>query len=609
MPIENLVQKGVVIGDGAFGTMLYQKGVFINACFEELNLTKPDLIREIHTEYAAAGCDFLETNTYAANSIKLAGFGLADKVEEINMRGAELARECAGESLVAGSVGSASTASDAAESDNYLDDVRRAYAEQIAALDKAGVDLLVFETFADVNAMLAALDAAADNTDRKIIATLRPALNWRERGAERIKSALARVAERENVFACGFNCGMGPSDMLELLDETRELTDKPFCIQPNAGLPQNVDGRSIYMCTPEYMAEYSKRMYEKGADIIGGCCGTTPEHISEIAKAVKGVSKADQKARVYSVKASGQDEKLEKPVVPLEERSLVGRKLANNDFLTTVEITPPRSISLESTAEKAEKCRSAGVDAINIPDGPRASFRQSALATAVRIKQAGISPILHVCSRDKNIISLQSDMLAAASMGINDMLFVTGDPPKVGDYPDATGVFDVDAIGMARMARMLNSSRDIAGSEVPDATKMTIGVGVNPGANDFEREIERYKMKVEAGAEYCVTQPVFDLDTFFRFTDAISGYEIPVIAGIWPFTSKRNAEFMANEVPGIVVPKELIDRMGKADNKEDAAKTGIDIARESIEAIRDKIAGLAVSAPFGKVDLAISVIQ
>ena len=607
-PLKNLIDKGVVIGDGAIGTLLYERGVFVNRCFEELNITAPEQIKTLHTDYIKAGCDFIETNTYGANRIKLAAFGLVDKVKEFNTAGVKLAKQCAaGEVLVGGSVGPAMAGI------NVLDGqlaakLAEVYAEQIEALALAGADFIILETFANADDLQIAVEAAAKVCDLEIIASLRPESEQTQAATEKLCQDFAKIAANKNVSVMGINCGTGPALMLRYLEAVRKISDKPLCVQANVGTPQMVDGRMIYMSTPEYAAEYAKRFYEKGADIIGGCCGTCPEHIREIAKAVKAVSRADIKAGSATEKMQELQTSLPPATVAFEDRSPLGAKIAAGIKVRLIEVSPPRSISLDDVISKARLCARHGIDAINIPDGPRASCRQSAMAAASNITRlAGIETLLHVCSRDRNIIALQSDMLAAQSLGINNILFITGDPPKLGDYPDATGVFDIDAIGLVRMGDMLNRGFDISGKKIPQSTALTIGVGANPGANDIERELSRFRLKVAAGAEYCITQPAFDTAVFEKFVEATADCRIPVIAGIWPLVSYKNAEFMANEVPGVVVPDEVLERMRKTSNKEDAIKTGIEIARQSMEKLKDTAAGFAVSAPFGNVKIALAV--
>jgi homocysteine S-methyltransferase len=390
----------------------------------------------------------------------------------------------------------------------------------------------------------------------------------------------------------------------------REITDKPISVQPNAGLPRNVEGRLMYMSTPEYMAEFAKRFYENGARIIGGCCGTTPEHIRQIVKAVRAMDKATgQSPHQAAITVSIPEKSRKVQPTPFEKRSAIGRKLAKGEIITSIELLPPRGLNLVDLQEKVRICADHGIDAVNIPDGPRASSRLSPLATAVKVQQvANIEAILHICCRDKNIIGMQSDILGAEAMGIKNLLLITGDPPKLGDYPDATAVFDLDSVALTRVVVNLNHGLDIAGNELGDKTSFTIAVGANPVASDMEREIRRFRNKIEVGAEYAVTQPVFDAKTLFDFIDEMADINVPIIAGIWPFTSFKNAEFMANEVPGVVVPGILLDRMNRAKTRREGKIIGVQIAREMIEQVSGHVAGFAVSAPFGNVNIALAAL-
>lgn len=614
MPVHQLLEKlnsGIVIGDGAMGTVLYQHGAFLNTCFDELNLTRPELIERIHRDYVEAGCDFIETNTFGANSVKLARFGLAEKCVAINTEGVKIARRAADKTgvLVAGAVGPLGQDNPlpSAEQNNQR---RAVFAEQCGALAAAGVDFFLLETFPDINDLLAAIEAAQSFREIPIVAQMTCTEQYETLFGTPIEQAIGQISSCSGVAAVGLNCTLGPSDMLDALKRIRPVTDKPISIQPNAGLPRRVEGRTLYMCTPEYMAEYAKRFFEHGARIIGGCCGTTPDHIRQIVRAVRPLDKATSEKTIHSRIQVRQATTA--PVfntVPLAKKSLLGRKLAEHKPITCIELTPPRGVDAKKLIESACLCADHGIDAINIPDGPRASARLSPLVTALKIEQAvNIETILHVCCRDKNLIGLQSDLLGVHAMGLRNVLLITGDPPKLGEYPDATGVFDLDAIALTQAAHNLNSGRDIAGNALPEPLLLTLGVGANPVASDLHREIERFRLKAQAGAEYAITQPVFDTDMFFAFQAATEDCNLPFIAGIWPFTSYKNAEFMANEVPGVVVPEVLLKRMAKAASAEDAKKIGIDIAHEMVETLAPHVAGFAVSAPFGNVKLALAAL-
>ena len=605
-----LLSERVLVGDGAMGTMLYQRGVFLNTCFDELSLTNAKLVREVHDSYVHAGADFIETNTFGANELKLAKFGLAGKVEQINHAAVAIARESAGHDvLVAGSMGPLGrqvTQHGGLTEQHAL----AAFEQQAAVLATAGVDFLILETFADTDELLIAAQSAHKATDLPIVAQLTVNQQNETIYGEKVDRAIARIAALPGVTAVGLNCSVGPSDMLSSLELIQSVTNKPISVQPNAGLPRQVEDRTLYMCTPEYMAEYAKRFFEKGARIIGGCCGTTPQHIDEIARSIHALDKVAARVRSTVTTVKKPTQAVEKHQTPLAEKSKLGAALAAGRKITAIELTPPRGVDMAAVIDKARLCAQMGVDVINIPDGPRASSRLSPLVTAVRIQQnADIEAMLHFCCRDRNLIGMQSDILGASAIGLRNMLVITGDPPKLGDYPHATGVFDMDSVALTEVIRNLNCGIDIGGNEFSPGTCLTIGVGANPVAVDLEREIERFKQKVEAGAEYAITQPVFDPEMLFRFLDAVEQCCIPIVAGIWPFTSFKNAEFMANEVPGVVVPNDLLERMATAQTKEEGRKLGIQIAQEMMARITDRVAGFAVSAPFGNVKTALAVLS
>ncbi len=407
-------------------------------------------------------------------------------------------------------------------------------------------------------------------------------------------------------IAWGMNCGVGPDGLLSAVEHAVQLTTLPLVIQPNAGMPKEVENRRIYLCSPEYLAEYAKRYVGLGVSAVGGCCGTTPDHIREVALAVKPLSRARVTPAIVVAAAAIEP----KPPAPLAERSQLGARLAARQWITTVELVPPRGYDLRSTVEKAKTLQQRGVSAINIPDGPRASARLSPLVSAERIlHEAQIEPILHFCCRDRNLIGMQADLLACAACGVRNILFVTGDPPKLGDYPHATGVFDADSIGMTVVQRRLNGGIDLGGQAIDPPTFAVIGVGLDPTALDRRRELDRFRRKVEAGAEFAITQPVFDPDALLRFLDDVQHHEIPIIAGIWPLVSYRNASFMQNEVPGVVVPESVMQRMAAVESREGQLAVGIEIARESVARVRDRVAGIQVSAPFGRIDTAWAVME
>ncbi|GHT21647.1 bifunctional homocysteine S-methyltransferase/methylenetetrahydrofolate reductase [Planctomycetales bacterium] len=601
------LRQRLLVFDGPMGTELYRHHVFTNRSFDELNLTDAKLITQILTDYANAGADVLTTNTFGANRTTLEKYGIADKLADINRAGAGIAREIAGDTLfVAGSIGPAVHSKTRSPIDDIL--------EQVDSLWDGGVDFILFETQPTRLAIERCAEAMKQRQHIPFVLSCSIACSSdtnqvASESGEPLSWLLAPLpAHCCQPVAFGLNCGSGPDGILTALEESVKITQLPLVVQPNAGLPKEFDGRHLYYCSPEYAATYSLRYANIGAAAIGGCCGMTPEHIKEIANAVKPLAKAHTERHILQAAAP---EVAEQPETPLQDRSRLGWKLAHRDWVTSVEIVPPRGYDLQDTVEKCKKLHRCGVDAVNLPDGPRASSRISPLVTAQAVlRQANIEPILHFCCRDKNLIGMQADLLGCAASEICNLLFVTGDPPKLGLYPNATGVFDTDSIGMAAVQRRLNRGIDIGGQALPP-TKSVIGVGLDPTSLDRKREIDRFRQKIDSGAEFAVTQPVFDPAALLSFLDEIGECPIPIIAGIWPLASYRNAEFMQNEVPGVIVPDATMKRMFavSADSKEVQLSLGVEIAREMIEAVRSRINGIQISAPFGRVDIALSVLK
>ena len=597
--------------DGAMGTMLYAKGVYINRCYDELSLTQPDLVRDVHRAYVKAGAEIIETNTYGASRPKLARHGLDDRLHEINVSAARIARDAAGERVyVAGAIGPLGVRIEP-YGPTARDEARDAFREQAAALADGGVDLFVLETFVDLEEIHQAILGVRDASELPIVAQM----VIREDGRTAYGSDAQLIAERLQEWGAdvvGLNCSVGPSAMLNAADRLLGTTERPVSMQPNAGLPREVEGRTMYMASPEYMASYAARMIRKGVRFVGGCCGTTPEHVAAMAGAVRMLSPASE-PRITVESPEGEGAAAREPA-PLAERSSWGRKLVAGEFLTTVEIVPPRGSNPDAMLDGVRLLKAAGVDGVNVPDGPRAQSRMGALATAVLIQQrVGIEAVVHYCCRDRNLLGMLSDLLGAQALGLRNMLLITGDPPKMGPYPDATAVFDIDAIGLTNLVSRLNRGLDPGGNALGEPTQFVVGVGVNPGAEDFENEMRRFYWKVEAGAEYCITQPVFDLAQLERFVARIEkdGLRIPVIAGVWPLVSARNAEFLANEVPGVVVPEPVLTRMriASAEGKARGTDEGTRIAQEMLAEALPMIQGVQVSAPFGKVPLALKVFE
>jgi methionine synthase I (cobalamin-dependent)/5,10-methylenetetrahydrofolate reductase len=608
---RNLLETDRIhVFDGAMGTMLYAKGVYINRCYDELNISNPDLVREVHQEYCRAGADILETNTFGATRPKLAEYGLEASLREINIAAARLARAGGNGCYVAGAVGPLGLRIEPYGPTSF-DEAKDFFKEQVSALLEGGVDLFLLETFSDVSEMKQAINAVRELCDLPIIAQMTIQVDGNTSYGTTPELFTAQLDEW-GADVIGLNCGVGPAIILTALEKMRGITKKKLAAQPNAGLPRDVQGRQFYMCSPEYMSKFAKRFIQSGAKFIGGCCGTTPAHIKLISDAVRAASPRAQKVILSSGPLAQVTEvtPADLKIVPPEERSNWSRKIVQGEFVTSVEVLPPKGVDAQKTLDSIRLLKDAGVDGVNIPDGARAQSRMSAMATAVLVeREIGIESVLHYCCRDRNLLGMMSDLLGASALGLHNLLLITGDPPKMGPFPDATAVFDIDAIGLTNMVNKLNHGLDIGNNPIGQPTAFCIGVGVNPGAINLEEEIRRFEYKVEAGAQYAITQPVFDTDQLRDFIKAIEHVRIPIVAGIWPLVSFRNAEFLHNEVPGVRVTPSIMDRMRAASaiSKEAGRDEGLKIARESLMEVRDIIQGVQVSAPFGNVKYALEV--
>jgi homocysteine S-methyltransferase len=599
------------------GTMLYNKGVFINQCYDELALRQPDLVREIHAQYVKAGADVIETNSFGANRLKLTQYGLQDQSRELNRAAAKVAREAAGDrALVAGAVGPLGVRLEP-YGPTSKDEACSIFREQMEGLVEGGVDLFILETFADLEEIEQAIRAARSVApDKPIIAQMTIGADCRTPyGAA--PEDVVRNLDTWGADIIGLNCSVGPQTILDCIEKMTPLTRRKLSAQPNAGMPRDVGGRSMYMASPEYMATYARHLVQAGAKIVGGCCGTTPDHIHAMVEGIRPLApRLENLGHAYSGPDRRHPTTAEVEVkegvdpIPFAERSRWAAKLARGEFVSSVEIVPPRGVDATRMLSDAAKLKTAGVDAINVPDGPRAQSRMGALLTSVLIEQqVGIETVTHYACRDRNLLGMLSDLLGASAVGLRNLLVITGDPPKMGPYPDATAVFDVDSIGLTNLVNSLNHGMDPGGNPIGQPTRFAIGVGVNPVAIDLDQEIRRFEWKVDAGAEFAITQPVFDAAQLENFFARIGGKHIPIIAGIWPLVSVRNAEFLANEVPGVEVPDAIIARMRRANekSKDHAVAEGIAIAREMLDRIKPLVQGVQVSAPFGKVELALQV--
>ncbi len=610
-PFLDALDARVLVCDGAMGTRLYSKGVFVNRCFDGLNLTQPDLVAEVHLEYVRAGADVIETNTFGANRVKLATFGLADKLHAINVQGARIARHAAREqAYVAGAIGPLGIRIEP-WGRMGTDEAQERFREQAQALLDGGVDLFVIETFRDVNEIRAAVAAVRSLCALPIVAQMTTEEDGQSLDGtppEEFTPAL----EATGADVIGLNCSVGPAPLLEALERMAGVTQARLSAQPNAGKPRDIEGRTIYLSSPEYLASYARRFIQQGVRLIGGCCGTTPEHIRQIKAAVRALAPSSDRVAPLAG-ASAAPTPVHAPVVPptpVAQKSRLASSLARGKFVAVAELTPPRGHECGVLLERARTLKIRGIDAINIPDSPRLRASTSALAAAVLIEQqAGVETLLHYTCRDRNLLGMQSDLLGAHAMGLRNLLVTTGNPPIVGDYPRATGVFDVDAIGLANVVNRLNHGLDVGGAAIGVPTAFHLGVVVNPTALDLELELRRFAYKVEAGAEFAVTHPVFDPEALRTFLGRVGASRVPIVAGVWVFDSLRNAEYLANEVPGTRVPAALVERMRQADERGEALDEGVAIARELAAAIAPDVQGLQVGAAGGNLEAVLRVLE
>ncbi len=604
--ILDLVAKGVVLGDGAMGTMLYNRGVFVNRCFDELNLSSPTLVKQVHDEYVDAGSQFIETNTYGANRFKLGPHGLDSQVGKINREGARIAREAAGENvLVAGAIGPLGKPLEPLGHISLADAVS-AFADQAAALKEGGVDFFLIETMPSLDVAKAALTAVRTVGDLPVIVSL----TFTDEGSTVIgetPEAVVQALEAEGVPIIGANCSQGPNKMLHTIERmVLASTTAKIMAMPNAGAPAYVDGRYVYLCTPEYIASYGRRFIEAGARLVGGCCGTAPAHIRNLARSLRMVQPVKAESHVVRVIDTS---KPSLPQIPREEKSSLAHKLGRK-FVVSIELDPPKGVDPSRVIEKAHECKENEVDAINVADGPRASARMSAQSMCLLTQQqTGLDTILHYTCRDRNLLGIQSDVLGCYALGLRNILCITGDPPKLGDYPDATAVYDVDSIGLIRILSHLNRGCDLAGNPIGPPLGIHIGCGADPSKPDWDKELRRLEEKVKAGAEYIMTQPVYDPRQVEKFLKAIQYLKTPVLIGSLPLYSHKNAEFLHNEVPGMIIPEDIRERMRAAGSGEKAQAEGVSIAQEALRAGADLAQGVYVMPPFNRVDLALRVVE
>lgn len=612
----------VHIFDGAMGTLLYSRGVFVNVCYDELNLSRPELVRGIHEEYVDAGADILETNTFGANPVKLSSYSLDDRTEELNEQAARLAVEAASKAqvtdrdvmrtsserpvAVTGAIGPLGIRIEP-WGPTSLEEAEAYFGRQVAGLLAGGVDGFVLETFSDLSELGCALRAIRAACDLPVFAHMTVGTDGRTSlGTE--PAQVARSLEESGADVIGLNCSVGPAVMLDAIEEMAEVTTLPLSAQPNAGLPRTVRDRKIYLASPDYMAQYARRMIDVGVRFVGGCCGTTPDHVRKMRDAVAALQ---PKHPVVTIReASPSPASIAEPV-PLEGRSAWGRKLVRGETVASVEIIPPRSWDASQVTTPARQLKVSGVDAVSIVESPRSRSRMGALSAALIVERdVGLESIVHYTCRDKNMLGMISDLLGAAAAGIRNVLVVSGDPPAMGPYPDATAVFDIDSIGLTNVIQGLNRGIDPGGNAIGAPTEFVQGVALNQGAVDQNRERKRFHYKVEAGADFAITQPVFNPDALRAFLEATNP-DIPVVAGIWPFVDLRNAEFLANEMPGVDVPAEFVERMriAQASGADAALEEGVTIALEMIEATRGLVRGFHLTAPHRNVQVALRVLR
>ncbi|NOT28387.1 MAG: bifunctional homocysteine S-methyltransferase/methylenetetrahydrofolate reductase [Acidobacteria bacterium] len=605
------IDERVLVCDGAMGTMLYAKGVFINQCFDALNLTAPGRVAEVHGEYVRAGADVIETNTFGANRIKLRGFGLADRLREINVEGARLARSAAGNHVyVAGAIGPLGIRIEP-WGRTGKDEAEAYFREQAEGLVAGGVDLFVLETFRDITELRAAIAAIRSICALPVVAQMTIEEDGNSLDGTPPEQFTPELESYADVV--GVNCSIGPAPMLETVERMAAVSRARLSAQPNAGRPRDVDGRNIYLSSPEYMASYARRFMSRSVRLVGGCCGTTPEHIRQIKMAVKAsMSDAPKSGRsaVASSPVVVRTPEASATVVPLAERSRLARALSEGRFATIVELRPPKGCVSDEVLAHARALKSRGVDVVHIPDASRGA-RMSALSLAVLLQEhANVETVLQYSCRDRNLLNMQSDLLGAHAMGIRNVMLVTGDVHTVADYPDATVVFDVDSVGLTNVVTRLNQGLDVGGQPIGRPTSFHVGVLVNPAADDLDREIRRFEYKVEAGAEFAVTRPVFDPGLVERFLARVKATRLPIILGLWPFDSALNAEFMANEVPGTRVPEALLERMRRAEARspEAAVEEGVVIAREIGRTLRGAVQGVHVASPSERIESVVEVL-
>jgi methionine synthase I (cobalamin-dependent)/5,10-methylenetetrahydrofolate reductase len=639
-PFADALGAGALVVDGAMGTQLYERGVLYSSCFEELNVTRPELVSKVHADYIRAGAHVIETNTSGANALRLEKYGFQSRVRELNAAGVQIARAAAGrQAYVAGAIGPSGyflgEAGSGTSGSTGIDDlakVKAVFVEQAAALLESGVDALIVETIRQTPELRMAVEAAVEATEGRVPVIASVSLDEAGRMSEGTEAAeVARLVREWGASAVGVNCSDGPMSVLSAVEKMVPV-GLPVLAAPNAGLPRRVDERMVYVSTPEYFGIYARRMVRVGVRLVGGCCGTTPEHIKRVAAAVRMTGGAEARGLtepppppetsvgVQGTYESGHGRGPSEPEapsvpgglppVPFAERSSLAAKMARGRFIVSVEVNPPVGLDPARAVASAKMLKAGGVDVVNIADGARAQARMSNLALAVRIQsEVGMEAILHVCGRDRNLLGTLGHLLGAHDLGIRDLVIITGDPPKMGDFPDATAVYDLDSIGILKLAARLNHGVDPGGKSLGMTTRFVLATGAEPASLNYDRELSRLRQKKAAGADFVMTQPVYDPRVLERFLDDCAPIGLPVLVGLLPLASYRNAEFLHNEVPGMQVPEPVRERMRKAGSGPAARKEGVNIAREMLAAVRHRVAGAYVMPPLERHELALEVID
>ena len=606
---EYLAEGKPAVMDGAMATALYERGYYINRSFEELSITDTKGVKEVTQDFKDAGAKFLTTNTFSATKPKLTEFGLQDRYQKILETSTQLALEVAGDdAYVLGLLGPLPVMIEPLGPTAFLEAVEL-YEETARILEGAGVDGFTIEGFHNIKNLEAALVAVKKFSEKPVFVHL--SINEDMRSSYgHTPEDLVSVAEDYEAEVVGFCGEVGPSGMLTALERTRKLTEKPISLRPNAGLPKYVNDQWIYLCNPDYLAKYSKRYIQNGARFVGGHCGVFPDHIRAVANSLRMTKNLVPDEKTYSALIQPINDK-PKETAPLKERSELGKALANNERIFSIEIIPPKGVDTRNFMRHCKALKDGGVKFVNIPDGARAVARMSSLHLAAYVQEElGLEAIPHLTTRDRNIIGLQSDLLGSHVAGVRNVLVVTGDPPKLGNVKGASGVYDVDAIGLTHISARMNKGVDLGGSSFGSPTEFCIGVALNPTASYHELEMSRYRYKAEAGADFAITQPIYDIEAYLRFMDQVQDVDIPIIMGVWPLVSLRNAEFLKNEVPGVSVPDWVLKEMEKANgDKEEAVKRGTEIAIKTMNEAKGIVAGFQVSAPFNRVNVALDVIH